>query len=101
MMTGMTSGRSEVVAKAPPVARRAALTVNHRPSARASPFPEVPWVRKAEVVGVDPLAGPGLVFLCGPPRYARAGSPLPLPPSMGTSSASALCCSGLSRWGQG
>ncbi|CAN0510410.1 unnamed protein product [Ectocarpus sp. 12 AP-2014] len=41
MMTGLTSGRSEVVAKAPPVARRVASTVNHRPSARASPFPGV------------------------------------------------------------
>ncbi|CAM9596165.1 unnamed protein product, partial [Ectocarpus sp. 13 AM-2016] len=95
------STRSEVVAKAPTVARRAALTVNRRPSARASPFPGVPWVRKAEVVGVDPLAGPSLVFPCGPPRHARAGSPLPLPPSMGIFSASALCCSGPSRWGQG
>ncbi|CAN0406245.1 unnamed protein product, partial [Ectocarpus sp. 12 AP-2014] len=92
--------RSEVVVKAPLVARRAALTINHHPSDRASPFPGVPWVRKAEVVGVYPLAGPGLVFPCGPPRHARAGSPLPLPPSMGTFSASALCCSGPSRWGR-
>lgn len=89
------------VPKAPPVARRAGLKVNHRRSARASPFPGVPWVRKAEVAGIDPLTGPGLVFLRSPPRHAGEGSLLPLPPSMETSSASALCCSGPSRWGNG